>query len=95
MGLIGWASRGDHTRVRRHGECLVCGKRPDPWLEQGVRDTFLGLLYDLVVDFSDGMATLPIHAETPEQAFRAGQELFPGQRVVVVLRQSEFSTDAD
>ena len=55
----------------------------------------MGLLYDLVVDFSDGMATLPIHAVTPEEAFRAGQELFPGHRVLVVPKDDGTGLAAD
>lgn len=55
----------------------------------------MGLLYDLLVDFSDGMATLPIHAVTPEEAFRAGKELFPGHRVVVVPKDDGTELGAD
>ena len=60
-----------------------------------VRGLPVGLLYDLLVDFSDGMATLPIHAVTPEEAFRAGKELFPGHRVVVVPKDDGTALGAD
>ena len=64
-------------------------------LGMGVWGLPVGLLYDLVVDFSDGMATLPIHAVTPEEAFRAGQELFPGHRVLVVPKDDGTGLGAD
>lgn len=71
----GWARRG-----------RSCGVL----LGMDVRGYPVGLLYELVVDFADGMATMPIHAATVEEAFRAGQELFPGQRVVVVLKDEQL-----
>ncbi len=46
----------------------------------------MGLLFDLIVDMETGIATLPIHAESHEQALLAGRELFPGCRLALERR---------
>jgi hypothetical protein len=55
----------------------------------------MGLLYDLIADTEAGIATVPIHAESQEQALVAGRELFPGCRLALVLRDGEPGNEAE
>lgn len=55
----------------------------------------MGLLYALIVDLPEGITTVPIHAESTEQAYQVGHELFPNCRVSVVLANGEPGTEID
>jgi len=57
--------------------------------------TPLGLLYELIIDLPEGITTMPIHAESPEQAYQAGHELFPGCRFTLVLADGEPGAEMD
>ena len=53
------------------------------------------LLYELIIDLPEGITTVPIHAESPEQAFMAGHDLSPGCRLAVVLADGQPGTEID
>ena len=55
----------------------------------------LGLLYELIIDLPEGITTMSIHVESPEQAFMAGHDLFPGCRLAVVLADGEPGAEID
>jgi len=55
----------------------------------------MGLLYELIIDLPEGITTMPIHAESPEQAYQAGHELFPGCRLALVLADGEPGAEID
>ena len=57
--------------------------------------TAAGLLYALIVDLPDGIATVPVRAENPEEAFATGHDLFPGCRLAVVLADGQPGTELD
>lgn len=57
--------------------------------------TAVGLLYELIIDLPEGITTMPIHAESPEQAYQAGHELFPGCRLALVLADGEPGAEID
>ena len=59
------------------------------------RSDVVGLLYELIIDMPEGITTMPIHAESPEQAFMAGHELFPGCRPAVVLADGQPGAEMD
>ena len=48
--------------------------------------------YDLVADLPEGIAVTPLFAADRHEALEAAKELFPGQRVTVVLKQGEPGT---
>ena len=54
----------------------------------------MGLFFDLIVDMETGVATLPIHAESQEQALLAGRELFPGCRLALERRDPKERPEA-
>ena len=54
-----------------------------------------GFAYALIVDLPEGITTVSIHAESPEQAFMAGHELFPGCRLAMVLADGQPGTELD
>ena len=55
----------------------------------------MSLLYALLVDLPDGIATVPVRAENPEQAFATGNDLFPGCRLAVVLADGQSGAEID
>lgn len=46
-------------------------------------------LWDLVIDLPEGIGTVPVYADTSEEAWQMGRELFPGCRLALVLRGDE------
>ena len=46
-------------------------------------------LFDLLIENADDIEVLPLFAESSRQALDTGRDMFPGQRVAVVLQQSE------
>ena len=46
-------------------------------------------LFDLLIENADDIEVLPLFAESSRQALETGWDMFPGQRVAVVLQQSE------
>ena len=55
----------------------------------------MGLLYELIVDLPEGITTMPIHAESPEQAYQAGHDLLPGCGLAVALADGEPGAEID
>ena len=55
----------------------------------------MSLLYALLVDLPDGIATVPVRAENPEEAFATGHDLFPGCHLAVVLDDGQPGTELD
>jgi hypothetical protein len=46
-------------------------------------------LFDLLIENADDIEVMPLFAESSKQALETGRDMFPGQRVAVVLQQSE------
>jgi hypothetical protein len=46
----------------------------------------MSLLFDVIADLPEGIAVTPVFAADKEEALKARKELFPGQRVAVVLK---------
>ena len=57
--------------------------------------TAVGLLYELIIDPPEGITTMPIHAESPEQAYEADNDLFPVCRLALVLADGEPGAEID
>ena len=52
-------------------------------------------LFDLLIENADNIKMLPLFAESSKQALETGRDMFPGQRVAVVLQQSEPGGEVD
>jgi hypothetical protein len=52
----------------------------------------MALLFDVIADLSQGLTVVPVFAADKAEALEAAKELFPGQRVTVVLREGEVGT---
>jgi hypothetical protein len=52
-------------------------------------------LFDLLIENQDGIEVVPVFAESRKQALETGREMYPGQRVAVVLQQSEPGGEVD
>ena len=52
-------------------------------------------LFDLLIDNQDGIEVVPVLADDRKQALETGREMYPGQRVAVVLQQSEPGGEVD
>ena len=55
----------------------------------------MSLLYALLVDLPDGIATVPVRAENLEEAYATGHDLFPGCRLALVLADGEPGAEID
>ena len=49
----------------------------------------MSLLYALIVDLPEGITTVPVRADSPEEAFETGHDLFPECRLAVVLADGQ------
>ena len=52
----------------------------------------LSLLLNVIADLPEGFAVVPVFAADKAEALEAGNELFPGHRVTVVLKEGEPGT---
>lgn len=52
----------------------------------------MSLLFDVIADLPEGIAVMPIFAADKAEAMKAANELFPGHRVTVVLKEGEPGT---
>ncbi len=52
-------------------------------------------LFDLLIENAEGIEVVPLFADDRKQALQSGREMFPGQRVAVVLQQSEPGGEVD
>lgn len=52
----------------------------------------LSLLFDVIADLPEGIAVTPVFAADKAEALKAAIELFPGNRVMVVLKEGEPGT---
>jgi hypothetical protein len=77
-------------------------ERDDEWLGLGrnlpARPPSAGppqrmrLLFDVIADLPEGIAVTPVFAADKHEALEAAKELFPGNRVTVVLKEGEPGT---
>jgi hypothetical protein len=52
-------------------------------------------LFDLLIENADDIDVVPLFAESSKQALETGREMFPGQRVAVVLQHSELGGEVE
>ena len=52
----------------------------------------LRLLFDVIVDLPEGITVVPMFAVDKAEALEAAKELFPGNRLTVVLKEGEPGT---
>lgn len=52
-------------------------------------------LFDLLIESPEGIEVVPLFADSRQQALQSGREMVPGQRVAVVLKQSEPGGEVD
>ena len=52
-------------------------------------------LFDLLIECPEGIEVVPLFADNRQQALQSGWEMYPGQRVAVVLKQSEPGGEVD
>ena len=52
----------------------------------------MSLLFDVIVDLPEGITVVPMFAADKAEALEAGKELFPGNRLTVVLKEGEPGT---
>jgi len=52
----------------------------------------MSLLFDVIADLPDGITVTPVFSADKHEALKAAKELFPGQRVTVVLKEGEPGT---
>ena len=52
-------------------------------------------LFDLLIENPEGIEVVPVFADSRQQALQSGREMYPGQRVAVVLKQSEPGGEVD
>jgi hypothetical protein len=57
--------------------------------------TPVALLFDLLIECPEGIEVVPLFADNRQQALQSGWEMYPGQRVAVVLKQSEPGGEVD
>ena len=50
------------------------------------------LLFDVIADLPEGIAVTPVFAADKHEALKVAKELFPGHRVMVVLKECEPGT---
>ena len=52
----------------------------------------MSLLFDVIVDLPEGITVAQVFAVDKTEALEAGKELFPGNRLTVVLKEGEPGT---
>jgi hypothetical protein len=52
----------------------------------------MSLLFDVIADLPEGIAVMPVFAGDKHEALKVAKELFPGNRVTVVLKEGEPGT---
>lgn len=55
----------------------------------------LAPVFDLLIENPEGIEVVPLFADSRQQALQSGREMVPGQRVAVVLKQSEPGGELD
>ena len=52
----------------------------------------MSVLFDVIADLPEGIAVMPVFAADKAEALKTAKELFPGHRVMVVLKEGEPGT---